>query len=243
MRQPADRPAGPATRGSAGRRSSRSAAKNSTTGSTMTSEPMIQRTPWARPAPTGPMPLLHVGRAQHDRQAQHGQADAVPAVLGGQRFGLLRAGDRAGQAAGAAGEQVPARRLTTPEEAGRLFFLAAGRRLAVDRFAGGRFLLAAVEPERPREDAGRRVDVVRAGMCRTVIAFGARIRAGRTLVSRTVVRGPNVTDMTSVSPTAAGRPRSPPSSSSARPPGSARSSSTATTSGGRSHGPARAAGR
>jgi hypothetical protein len=43
------------------------------------------------------------------------------------------------------------------------------------RFAG-HFLLAAVEPERPREDAGRRVDVVRAGMCRTVIAFGARTR-------------------------------------------------------------------
>ncbi|GAA3185409.1 hypothetical protein GCM10010531_44530 [Blastococcus jejuensis] len=41
--------------------------------------------------------------------------------------------------------------------------------------AGGRFLLAAVEPERARvrEDAGRRVDVVRAGMRRTVIAFGA----------------------------------------------------------------------
>jgi hypothetical protein len=37
-------------------------------------------------------------------------------------------------------------------------------------------LLAAVEPERPREDAGRRVDVVRAGMRRTVIASTARIR-------------------------------------------------------------------
>jgi hypothetical protein len=47
------------------------------------------------------------------------------------------------------------------------------------RFAGGRFLLAAVEPERPpdREEdpAGRRVDVVRAGMRRTVIAFAAPI--------------------------------------------------------------------
>jgi hypothetical protein len=41
--------------------------------------------------------------------------------------------------------------------------------------AGVRFLLAAVEPERPREDAGRRVDVVRAGMCRTVIAFASLI--------------------------------------------------------------------
>jgi hypothetical protein len=53
--------------------------------------------------------------------------------------------------------------------------LAAGRRLAGVRFAGGRFLLAAVEPERPREGAGRRVDVVRAGMRRTVIALGAPI--------------------------------------------------------------------
>jgi hypothetical protein len=46
----------------------------------------------------------------------------------------------------------------------------------VERLAGVRFLLAAVEPERPREDAGRRVDVVRAGMCRTVIALTAVIR-------------------------------------------------------------------
>jgi hypothetical protein len=45
----------------------------------------------------------------------------------------------------------------------------------VERLAGVRFLLAAVEPERPREDAGRRVDVVRAGMCRTVIAFASLI--------------------------------------------------------------------
>jgi hypothetical protein len=36
----------------------------------------------------------------------------------------------------------------------------------VERFAAGRFLLAAVEPERLREDAGGRVDVLRAGMCR-----------------------------------------------------------------------------
>jgi hypothetical protein len=57
------------------------------------------------------------------------------------------------------------------------FFLAAAVRRAavVERFAGGRFLLAAVEPVRPREDAGRRVDVVRAGMRRTVIASTARI--------------------------------------------------------------------
>jgi hypothetical protein len=53
--------------------------------------------------------------------------------------------------------------------------LAAGRRPAVVRLAGGRFLLAAVEPEAPRprwveDPAGRRVDVVRAGMRRTVIA-------------------------------------------------------------------------
>jgi hypothetical protein len=42
---------------------------------------------------------------------------------------------------------------------------AAGRRLAAGRLAGARFF-AAVEPERPREVAGRRVDVVRAGMRR-----------------------------------------------------------------------------
>ena len=141
------------------------------------------------------------GRAEHDRQAQHGQADAVPAVLGGQRLGLLRAGDRAGEAAGAAGEQVPAPPATIPKRPGDFFFLAAGRRLAVERFAGGRFLLAAVEPERPREDAGRRVDVVRAGMRRTVIAFGARIRQAGGSCPAPTVRGPNVTDMTSVSPT------------------------------------------
>jgi hypothetical protein len=73
--------------------------------------------------------------------------------------------------------QLPA---TTPQRPGEFFFFAAGRRLAVEeRFAGGRFLLAAVEPEPARDlgedPAGRRVDVVRAGMCRTVIAFGAPI--------------------------------------------------------------------
>jgi hypothetical protein len=52
----------------------------------------------------------------------------------------------------------------------------------VERFAGGRFLLAAVEPERAREDAGRRVDVERAGMRRTVIASTARIRQARARV-------------------------------------------------------------
>jgi hypothetical protein len=45
------------------------------------------------------------------------------------------------------------------------FFRAAGRRFG-ERFAGARFLRDAVEPDRLREDAGRRVDVVRAGMRR-----------------------------------------------------------------------------
>ena len=54
---------------------------------------------------------------------------------------------------------------TIPKRPCEFFFLrAAGRRLP-DRFAGGRFR-DAVEPERPREAAGRRVDVVRAGMGR-----------------------------------------------------------------------------
>jgi hypothetical protein len=54
-------------------------------------------------------------------------------------------------------------------------FRAAGRRLPAERLAGDRFLLAAVDPERLRGDAGRRVDVERAGMRRTVIAFTAPI--------------------------------------------------------------------
>jgi hypothetical protein len=61
-----------------------------------------------------------------------------------------------------------------PKRPGDCFFFAAGRRLAV-RLAAGRFLLAAVDPDRPRDEAGRRDGVVRAGMRRTVIAFGARI--------------------------------------------------------------------
>ena len=60
----------------------------------------------------------------------------------------------------------------SPEE---FFFRAGGRRFVV-RLAAGRFLLAAVDPERPRVDAGRRFDVVRAGMRRTVIALRARFR-------------------------------------------------------------------
>jgi len=43
-----------------------------------------------------------------------------------------------------------------------------------ERLAAGRFLLAAVEPERLRVDAGR-VDVLRAGMRRTVIRTGPAI--------------------------------------------------------------------
>ncbi len=46
--------------------------------------------------------------AEHDRQAEDAEADAVPTVLRGERLGLVRARDRAGQAAGAAGQQAPA---------------------------------------------------------------------------------------------------------------------------------------
>ena len=63
----------------------------------------------------GADPVAPGGRAQDDRQPQHGQADAVPAVLGGERLGLLRAGDGPGEATGAAGEQPPAAGDDTPE--------------------------------------------------------------------------------------------------------------------------------
>ena len=70
----------------------------------------------------------------------------------------------------ASSPQVPlaARHRLKPES----FVRAGGRRLP-DRLAAGRFLLAAVDPERLRVDAGRRVDVVRAGMRRTVIGTEA----------------------------------------------------------------------
>ena len=61
--------------------------------------------------------------AQHDRQTEDGEADPVAPVLGRQRFGLLRSGDRPGQAAGAAGQQVPAPADHAPQ-AGRALLLA-----------------------------------------------------------------------------------------------------------------------
>ena len=138
------------------------------------------------------------GRAQHDRQAQHGQADAVPAVLGGQRLGLLRAGDRAGQAAGAAGEQVPAAGGDAPEaEPGRLLLLR--RRDGGWRWCASRAAASCSQPSSrsaPREDAGRRVDVVRAGMRRTVIAFGARIGQARLVSRDPVLAGGALTSQT-----------------------------------------------
>jgi hypothetical protein len=60
-------------------------------------------------------PVAPGGRTQDDRQPQHGQADAVAAVLGGERLGLLRAGDGPGEATGAAGEQPPPAGDDTPE--------------------------------------------------------------------------------------------------------------------------------
>ena len=145
----------------------------------MTSEPMIQRTPAGQRDADRPDPVAPGGRADDDGQPEDGEADAVAAVLGGQRLGLVRAGHRAGQAAGAAGEQVPA--AAGDAARGRSRRSSCGRRAGVaveERFAGGRFLLAAVEPERPRprdgDAAGRRVDVLRAGMRRTVIARAPR---------------------------------------------------------------------
>ena len=71
---------------------------------------MIQRTAGGQRGADRADAVAPGGRAEHDRQAEHGQADAVPAVLGGERFGLVRTGDRAGQPTGAAGEQVPGAR-------------------------------------------------------------------------------------------------------------------------------------
>ena len=178
----------PRASGRGPRRSSRRAAKNSTTGSTMTSEPMIQRTAVGQAGADRADAVAPRRGAQHDRQAEDGQADAVAAVLGRERLGLLRPGDRPGEAAGAAGEQVPAAAGDDPTGRSELFF-GGGTAVAAERLAAGRFLLAAVEPERPREDAGRRVDVVRAGMRRTVIAVERPDPGRRTVVSRTGVRG------------------------------------------------------
>src|SRR4051812_48971603 len=166
----------PRDSGLGGRRSSRRAVKNSTTGSTMTSEPMIQRTAWATPAPTGPIPLLQVAAPR--TMARPSTARPTPSLRCSGASGSAssgRATERASPPAPRATRfQVPraARQRPNPDDC---FFRAAGRRLAVVRFAG-RFLLAAVDPERPREDAGRRVGVVRAGMRRTVIASGAPAR-------------------------------------------------------------------
>ena len=134
----------------------------------------------ARPSTARPTPSLRCSGASGSASSGRATERARPPAPRASRF------------------QPPA---TTPEEAGSdSASSAAGRRVAVERLAGGRFLLAAVEPERPREDAGRRVDVVRAGMRRTVIASAARIRqAGARVPHRS--RGPNVTDMTSASPT------------------------------------------
>src|SRR3954466_15331367 len=169
----------PRASGRGPRRSRRSAAKNRTTGSTMTSEPMTQRTPSARPTPTGPIPLLQAAAPNtiaRPRTARPTPSLRCSGASGSPSSG--RATDRAIPPAPRASRfQLPA---TTPQRPGELFFLAAGRRPAVEeRLAGGRFLLAAVEPERARVleevPAGRRDDVVRAGMCRTVIAFGAPV--------------------------------------------------------------------
>ena len=136
----------------------------------------------------GADPVAPGGGAEHDRQAEHGEADAVPAVFGGSGSASSGTGDRAGQPSGAAGSRFQPRRRSRRGRSD-CFFFAAGP--VGGRFAAGRFLLAAVEPERPREEAGRRVDVVRAGMRRTVIASGARsVRQTRVSRSSSRLAGP-----------------------------------------------------
>ena len=152
------------------------------------------------PAPTGPMPLLHAAAPEHDRQAEHGQADAVAAVLGRERLGLLRAGDRAGEAAGAAGEQVPAAAATTPNRPGESssWRRAGGRGGAL----GGRPLLA--RSRRTGAAPGGRRPSRRRGAGRHASDGNRRGRpdpAGGRSCPAPDARGPNVTDMTSVSPT------------------------------------------
>ena len=105
----------PRASGRGPRRSRRRAVKNSTTGRAMTSEPTIQRTPSARATPTGPMPLLQAAAPSTIASPRTARPDPVAAVLGGERFGLLRLGDGAGEAAGAAGQQVPAPADDAPE--------------------------------------------------------------------------------------------------------------------------------
>src|SRR5215213_5864939 len=99
----------------------------------------------ARPRTARPTPSLRCSGASGSASSGRATERAIPPAPRASRF------------------QLPA---TTPQSPGELFFLAAGRRFADEaRFAGGRFLLAAVEPERPpvldEVPAGRRDDVVR----------------------------------------------------------------------------------
>ena len=108
----------------------------------------------------------------------------------------------------------------------------------METLRGSSYLLAAVEPERARvrEDAGRRFDVVRAGMRRTVTAVRGPSPGKRTDVSHSGTVGvitsrPSVT----ASPRQLADPDHLRTRRPGRPPGSARSAWTDPTSGGRRH--------
>src|SRR3954466_6135119 len=186
----------PRDSGLGGRRSSRSAVKNSTTGSTMTREPMIHRTAWATPTPTGPIPLLQV--AAPSTIARPSTARPTPSLRCSGASGSAssgRATERASPPAPRASRDQPP--LMTPHRPGP-DLLGAGFRAAglrppeAGRFAGGRFR-DAVEPEPERPRAGdlpdERVVVVRAGIRQTVIAAGAPGRQAAPRVRHTYGRG------------------------------------------------------
>ena len=136
--------------------------------------------------------------AEHDRQPEDGEADPVAPVLGGQRFGLLRPGDRPGETTGAAGQQVPAAADHAPQ-AGRALLLGgtAGRGTL-----GGRPLLARSRRAGASAPGGRR-SARRRGAGRHA-SDGNRRSAGLPASGRTCPalrpRGHNVTVMTSALP-------------------------------------------
>ena len=186
----------PRASGRGPRRSSRSAAKNRTTGSTMTSEPMTQRTPSVRADADRADAVAPGGGAEHDRPGRgrpgrrrrggaRGRAARPPP--GGRPSGRGR------RRRGRAGPSCRWRRATGRSRASSSWRAGGGGCRTAWRAAAS--CSHAVEPERPREDAGRRVDVVRAGMRRTVIARRPLIGQAEASCPGPASGTHNVTDM------------------------------------------------